>query len=65
MSNDDPTRQTVKRSHKRLDPEIKALRAVDRALGPLEDDEATRVLQWACARQLGVPWVTFTEVRDG
>lgn len=37
----------------RLDPEVKALRAVDRALGALDEAERRRVLE--CARRINLP----------
>lgn len=39
---------------KKLDPEIKALRAVERALAPLDDRAMKRGLEWVVARRLGI-----------
>lgn len=53
-----------RRSHKKLDPEIKALRAVNRALDELPDDEQRkRVMEWAVARGLGKSWITLDRFR--
>lgn len=40
---------------KALDPEIKALRAIERAIGPLDDQEVKRGLEWVIARRLRLP----------
>jgi len=47
------------RMTKRLDPEIKALRAIERALEPLDDKEVKRDLEWVLARRLGLPWINL------
>ncbi len=48
---------TDKRSQRSraLDPELKALRAIDRALVGLDKSASVRVLEFACARALGLP----------
>lgn len=38
-----------------LDPEIKAIRAVDRALKPLDLPAQIRLLEFMCARALNLP----------
>lgn len=40
---------------KRLDPEIKALRAIHRAFQPLDIDARDRVLVWALLRMVEEP----------
>ena len=53
-----------RRSHKKLDPEIKAMRAINFALADLPDDaHRRRVMEWAVARGLGKPWVTLARFR--
>lgn len=61
----DSTREPhEKRSHKRLDPEIKALRAINRALSELPDDShRKRVMEWTVARGLGKSWITLPRFR--
>ena len=45
---------------KRLDPDIKALRAIVRALDELPDDRARkRVMEWTVARALGRAWISL------
>ena len=41
---------------KPLNPEIKALRAINRALSDLSDEEVHRVLEWTLARYLRRTW---------
>lgn len=51
---------------KPLDPEIKALRGVVRALEPLEQERRARVLEWTVARYLNarfLPPLPFTDPR--
>lgn len=49
---------------KPLDPEIKALRAINRALAELPDDAATqRVIEWTVARAAGKGWITLPRLR--
>jgi hypothetical protein len=53
-----------KRSHKKLDPEIKALRSISRALDSLPDDAGRkRVMEWAVARGLGKSWISLRRFR--
>jgi hypothetical protein len=40
---------------KRLDPDIKAMRAIERAIEPLDDKAIKRDLEWVIARRLGLP----------
>lgn len=40
---------------KRLDPEIKALRAIERAIAPLDDRTVRRGLEWVIAKRLNLP----------
>ncbi|HXI68295.1 MAG TPA: hypothetical protein VNH41_10170 [Steroidobacteraceae bacterium] len=45
---------------KPLDPDIKALRAINRALAELPDDSSVqRVLEWTVARAAGKKWITL------
>lgn len=60
----DKTRDAA-RSHKRLDPEIKALRALDRAMDALPDGAAQRALEWLVASRCGLPAIRLPEVRRG
>lgn len=47
-----------------LDPDIKALRAINRALSELPDDRAVqRVLEWTVARAAGKSWLTLPRLR--
>lgn len=49
---------------KPLDPDIKAMRAISRALGALPDDAAVqRVLEWTVARAAGRKWLTLPRLR--
>jgi len=49
---------------KPLDPDIKALRAVSRALAQLPDDAAAqRVIEWTVARAAGKSWITLPRLR--
>ena len=49
---------------KPLDPDIKALRPVSRALDNCPDDKTRqRVLEWTVARALGRTWITLGRVR--
>lgn len=61
---------------KPLDPDIKALRAIDRALSALPDDQAVkRVLDWTVARATsnkitylpfgGISWAASKEDKRG
>lgn len=53
-----------KRSHKRLDPDIKALRAIARAIDDLPDDASRkRVIEWTVARALGKSWFSLDRFR--
>lgn len=55
---------TEKRSHEKLDPDIKAMRAINRALADLPDDEhRRRVMEWVVARGLGKTWITLPRFR--
>lgn len=38
-----------------MDPEIKALRAIERAMEPLDQAATVRILEFACARALNLP----------
>lgn len=52
------------RSHTKLDPEIKAMRAINRALAALpEDDQRRRVVEWVVARGLGKSWFSLPRFR--
>lgn len=45
---------------KRLDPDIKALRAINRALAALPDDASTqRVIEWTVARAASKSWLSL------
>jgi hypothetical protein len=47
-----------------LDPDIKALRAIDRALLALPDDSSRRrVMEWVVARGLGKSWFSLSRFR--
>lgn len=49
---------------KRLDPDIKALRAINRALSELPDDAAVqRVMEWTVARAASKSWITLPRLR--
>lgn len=49
-----------KRKHKKLDPDIKAMLAINRALADLPDDEhRRRVMEWVVARGLGKSWFSL------
>lgn len=49
---------------KPLDPDIKAMRAVVRALDHLPDDRARqRVLEWTVARATGKEWISLPRIR--
>ena len=49
---------------KPLDPDIKAMRAINRALADLPDDAAVqRVLEWTVARAAGRSWLTLPRLR--
>ena len=49
---------------KPLDPDIKALRAINRALSELPDDEAVqRVLEWTVARAASRERITLPRLR--
>lgn len=53
-----------RRSHKKLDPDIKAMRAINRALADLPDDESRRrVMEWVVARGLGKSWFSMPRFR--
>jgi hypothetical protein len=53
-----------KRSHKKLDPDIKAMRAINRALTDLPDDaHRRRVMEWVVARGLGKAWFSLPRFR--
>jgi hypothetical protein len=47
-----------------LDPDIKALRAINRALAELPDDSAVqRVIEWTVARAAGKKWITLPRLK--
>jgi hypothetical protein len=49
---------------KRLDSDIKAFRAINRALSDLPDEMAVqRVLEWTVARAAGKGWITLPRLR--
>jgi hypothetical protein len=49
---------------KRLDPDIKAIRAINRALAQLpDDDSAQRVIEWTVARAASKEWITLPRLR--
>lgn len=49
---------------KPLEPEIKAMRAINRALSALSDDEQRRrVMEWAVARGLGKDWFSLSQFK--
>jgi hypothetical protein len=50
------------RSHKRLDPEIKALRAINRAMDALPDGSRQRALEWLVASRCGLPGIRLPKV---
>jgi hypothetical protein len=47
---------------KALDPEIKALRRLDRALKAVPETARQRVLEWAVARECRMPGITLPRV---
>lgn len=49
---------------KPLDPDIKAMRAINRALSDLPDDaHRRRVIEWTVARGLGRSWISGKRFR--
>jgi len=49
---------------KPLDPDIKAMRAINRALADLPDDHhVQRVMEWTVARAAGKSWITLPRLR--
>jgi hypothetical protein len=49
---------------KPLDPDIKAMRAINRALAALPDDaHVQRVMEWTVARAAGKSWLTLPRLR--
>ncbi len=59
-----PSAASEPRSHKKLDPEIKALRAIVRALDELPDEaQRKRVIEWTVARALGKTWFSLDRFR--
>jgi hypothetical protein len=48
---------------KRLDPEIKAMRAVVRAMSPLDSAAEKRTLEWYVAHRANRTWVTLPNFR--
>jgi hypothetical protein len=49
---------------KRLDPDIKAMRAINRALAQLPDDASVqRVVEWTVARAAMKSWITLPRLR--
>ncbi len=46
-----------------LDPDIKAMRAINRALSDLSDERCHRVMEWTVARALGKSWITLPRLR--
>lgn len=58
------TADETKRSHKKLDPDIKAMYAINRALADLPDEQSRRrVMEWVVARGLGKTWITLPRFR--
>ena len=49
---------------KPLDPEMKAMRAVERALRPLDERAERRVLEFFAAHHTRRPWVRLPARRD-
>ena len=54
----------ARRSHKRLDPEIKALRAMNRAMESLPPEARRRCLQWFVNYWCGRTDIRIERVRD-
>lgn len=50
---------------KRLDPEIKALRAITRALAPLNQAQTQRSLEWVVAQRTGRTWFHLPRLTAG
>ena len=50
---------------KRLDPEIKALRAINRALAPLSQAQTQRSLEWLIAQRTGRTWYSLPRLTAG
>jgi hypothetical protein len=48
---------------KPLDPDIKALRAINRAFSELPEDRRQRVMEWVVARALSRSWISLPRVR--
>ncbi len=49
---------------KPLNPDIKAMRAINRALSALPDDDSRRrVMEWTVARGLGKAWFSLRKFR--
>ena len=48
---------------KPLDPDIKAMRAINRALSELPEERCQRVLEWTVARAASKDWVTLPRLR--
>lgn len=48
---------------KPLDPDIKAMRAINRALAELPEDRVQRVVEWTVARAAGRSWITLPRLR--
>lgn len=48
---------------KRIDPEIKALRALDRAVATIPPGAEQRSLEWLVAREAGVGAIKLPELR--
>lgn len=49
---------------KPLSPDIKAMRAINRALAELPDDaHVQRVLEWTIARAAGKSWITLPRLK--
>lgn len=49
---------------KPLDPDIKAMRAIDRALAQLPDEKhVQRVLEWTVARAAGKSWLSLPRLK--
>jgi hypothetical protein len=46
---------------KPLDPEIKAMKAVVRAMAPLDTAAEKRSLEWYVAHRAGEPWVRLPQ----
>lgn len=59
----DPDRMPSMRSHKKLEPELKQIRAMNRAMGALEPEARQRCLEWLVAYWTTRPIVKLPAVR--